>query len=339
MGVDSTTGQSIACPLPDVLPLSPISGPLIFNDGRHVPTRRKITKAVIPAAGYGTRMLPATKALPKEMLPVAGKPLIQYALEEAAASGIETVIVIVRHNKSLIQSHFDFDPALDSLLRGRRQDAMADEINRLRSLIAIEYIPQEKPFGLAHAICCAQPLLEDEPFAVLLPDVIMVNDEPVTRQLIRATDDCGGSVIAIREVEPGEVQRHGIVQVETRGKSCSTIPLRITGLVEKPSLASAPSRLGIFGRYVLEPTIWDSIAQITADAHKEVQLTDALNVACSAHLLNGVLFRGRHYDAGDRLGFLKANVELTLSDPSLRQSFVDYLAGLESLSSSVNRSA
>jgi len=284
-------------------------------------------------------MLPATKAIPKEMLPVAGKPLIQYAIEEAAASGIQTVILIVRSRKSLIQTHFDADPALESFLRDRQLTASAEDIRRLPQLVDLQFVEQEKPLGLAHAICRTRPLIGDEPFVVLLPDVILVNDEPVTRQLIRAHKDHGGSIVAVREVEPQEVERHGIIQVERSTVPASDSTVRVAGLVEKPSLAASPSKLGVFGRYVLESPVWGAIEKTNPDARGEVQLTDALNLLCQRHTLLGLYFIGQPYDAGDRLGFLKANVELTLSDPSLRQSFVDYLAGLESLSSSVNRSA
>lgn len=293
-----------------------------------MPSPQKIVKAVIPAAGFGTRMLPATKALPKEMLPVAGKPLIQYAIEEAAASGIETAILVVRNRKSLIQSHFDPDPALESFLRDRQLTTVAAVIHRLTELVDLQYVEQQQPFGLAHAICCARPLIGDEPFVVLLPDVIMVNDEPVTRQLIGAYKNQCGSVVAIREVEPQEVGRHGIVQVPRSTTAASAATVRIVGLVEKPSGANAPSRLGVFGRYVLEPVIWDAIEQTSPDARGEVQLTDALNVLCQRSSVLGLCFEGRHYDAGEPLGYLKAHIELSLGDPLLRQPLREYLTRL-----------
>ena len=286
-------------------------------------------KAVIPAAGFGTRMLPATKVLPKEMLPVAGRPLIQYAVEEAVASGIKTVILIIRNHKSLIQSHFDPDHALESFLEERHLTAAAEGIRRLTELVDLRYVEQQQPLGLAHAICCAKPLVGEEPFAVLLPDVIMVNDEPVTRQLIRAHEQHGGSVVAIREVEPQEVERHGVVQVEHSTAHSSGPPVRVTGLVEKPSAGNAPSRLGVFGRYVLEPPIWDAIGQTNPDARGEVELTGALNLLCQKHSVLGLCFEGRHYDAGDRLGYLKANIELSLRDPRLRKPLLQYLARLQ----------
>ncbi len=274
---------------------------------------KKITKAVIPAAGFGTRMLPATKAIPKEMLPVAGKPLIQYAVEEAAASGIETVIVVVRDNKSLIRAHFARDPELESFLSERRLSASIELIRNLAELANLRYVEQENPHGLAHAISCARPIVGDEPFAVLLPDVIMVGEEPVTSQLLRARDQCVGSVVAVREVEPQDLGRFGIVRAEHSPARIGPIPL--TGLVEKPAADKAPSRLGVFGRYLLEPAIWPAIAQTNPDISGEVQLTGALNLLCETEPLFGFCFEGRHYDAGDRTGYLKANIELSLQSP------------------------
>jgi UTP--glucose-1-phosphate uridylyltransferase len=291
--------------------------------------RGKILKAVIPAAGLGTRMLPATKALPKEMLPVAGKPLIQYAIEEAAASGIETVILVVRNQKSLVQSHFERDLALESSLESRHLPAAAEEIRRLKDIASLQYVEQHQPLGLADAICCARPLIVDESFVVLLPDVIMVNDDPVAGQMIRAHTNHGGSVVAIREIEPWEVDRHGIVEVEHSMATASDAIVRITGLVEKPSLGTAPSRLGVFGRYVLEPAIWGAIEQTNPDARGEIQLTDALNLLCKHNSLFGLCFEGHHYDAGDRLGYFRANVDLSLRDPRLRQPCLEYLSRLQ----------
>lgn len=290
---------------------------------------QKIVKAVIPAAGFGTRMLPASKAVPKEMLPVAGKPLIQYAVEEAVASGIHTVILVVRNHGALIRAHFDHNRELESFLEERQLMAAAEVACRLAGLADLQYVEQEKPLGLAHAICCARPLLREEPFVVLLPDVIMVHREPVTRQLIRTHEQCGGSVVAVREVEASAVQRHGIVQVDGRSPAFpSSKAARVIRLVEKPSAALAPSRLGIFGRYLLEPAIWDFIAQTAPDARREVQLTDALNLFCQKEFLSGLCFEGEHYDAGDPFGFLQANLELALRDPHLRQPLVSYLRQL-----------
>jgi UTP--glucose-1-phosphate uridylyltransferase len=293
-----------------------------------MPHRRKITKAVIPAAGFGTRMLPATKAVPKEMLPVAGKPLIQYAVEEAVASGIETVIFVVRDRKSVIQKHFVRDCQLEFFLDQRRMSASTELVHRLTELADLQYVQQENPLGLAHAVTCARSLLGEEPFVVLLPDVILVHDEPVTLQLIHAYEQHGGSVVAVREIEPQEVERFGIVQIERSKADPFAKSVRVTGLVEKPSADNASSRLGIFGRYFLEPVIWDAIEQTERDARGEVQLTDALNWLCHKKPAYGFFFDGQHYDAGDRLEYLKANIELSLQDPCLQQPLRGYLAGL-----------
>ena len=287
-----------------------------------------IKTAVIPSAGLGTRMLPVTKALPKEMLPVAGKPLIQYAIEEAAAGGIETVILVVRNHKSLIQSYFDPDLALESFLRKRQLIASVEKIRRLTELVDLRYVEQQHPLGLAHAICCARPLVGEEPFVVLLPDVIMLSEQPVTQQLTSAHQSHGGTLVAIREVELQDVERHGIVQVDGFADCAHGSSVRATGLVEKPSVTETPSRLGVFGRYLLEPQIWDAIAQTIPDPRGEVQLTDALNLLCRDDSVFGLCFEGQHFDAGDPLGYLKANIELSLADVRLHQPLQTYLACL-----------
>ena len=290
---------------------------------------RKVRKAVIPAAGLGTRMLPATKALPKEMLPVACKPLIQYAVEEAAASGIESVVLVVRnHNRSLIEEHFARNFELESLLDGRQMTGPARVISQLAGIVDLRYVEQKNPMGLAHAISCAQAEVGEEPFVVILSDVIMVHDKPVTHQLVTAYEQQGGSVIAIRHVEPSESERYGIVRVQQSTASQDRRSMRVTGLVEKPPADRAPSSLGVFGRYLLEPSIWDAIERIHPDARGELQLTDALNLLCEKEPLFGLKFQGMHYDAGHPLGYLKASVELSLMDPHLRAPLLEYLSDL-----------
>jgi UTP--glucose-1-phosphate uridylyltransferase len=294
-----------------------------------MPQSKKITKAVIPAAGLGTRMLPATKALPKEMLPVAGKPLIQYAIEELAASGINTVVLVVRNQKSLVQSHFERDLELESSLKSRHLASAAEELRRLDDIANLQFVEQHQPLGLADAVCCARPLLKDESFFVLLPDVIIVNSDPVARQMLEVQATRGGSVVAIREVEAADVPRHGIVEVEnTPSGEPPGSTVRITALVEKPSLHAAPSRIGVFGRYILEPAIWEAIEQTSPDARGEIQLTGALNLLCKSGSLFGLHFQGEHYDAGDPFGYLRANIELSLNDAVLRQPLREYLACL-----------
>jgi UTP--glucose-1-phosphate uridylyltransferase len=273
-------------------------------------------------------MLPATKALPKEMLPVAGKPLVQYAIDEAAASGIKTVILVVREHKSLIKSHFDADPELEFFLGQCGLSNIAHDIRSLNRALNLHYVEQNKPLGLAHAISCAKPFLADEPFAVLLPDVIMIHDDPVILQLIRAYEGQAGSVIAVRDLEPRDVRRHGIVAFESSSSKDWLAPVRITGLIEKPSLTEAPSRLGIFGRYILEPSVWSAIDHTLPDPRGEVQLTDALNLLCQSAPVLGLRFEGEHHDAGDRVGYLKATLALSLRDTQLRQPLLEYLEHL-----------
>lgn len=290
--------------------------------------RKNIVKAVIPAAGFGTRMLPATKAVPKEMLPVAGKPLIQYTVEEAIASGIETVVVVTRDHPSVIEAHFAHDRELESVLERQRLGASSDLLQRLPDAVNLQYVQQRNALGLAHAVSCARPLVGDETFVVLLPDVIMVNHEPVTRQIICAHQEIGGSVVTIREVESPDVGRFGIVRVDGSEVRSSGRAVRVTGLVEKPPAHLAPSRLGVFGRYLLESSIWDAIERTPPDSRGEVQLTDALNLLCQRESLFGLCFEGQHYDAGDRIGYLKANIELSLRDPHLRPPLLEYLSSL-----------
>lgn len=293
-----------------------------------MPNRKKIVKAVVPAAGFGTRMLPATKAVPKEMLPVAGKPLIQYAVEEAAASGIETVILVVRDHKSLIQEHFARNHSLESFLDHRGLIASANVVRNLPRITELQFVRQRQPRGLAHAVSCARPLVGDDPFVVLLPDVIMVSREPVVHQLIRVYQETGGSVVAVREVEPHDLQRFGVVQVGRTLTGKSGRSVCVTGLVEKPAADHAPSRLGIFGRYLLRPSIWKAIAQTSPDANGEVQLTAALNLHCQDEHLFGLCFEGQHHDAGDPIGYQKANLEIALQDPRLREPLRRYISDL-----------
>lgn len=273
-------------------------------------------------------MLPATKAVPKEMLPVAGKPLIQYAVEEAAASGIETVIFVVRDYRSVIQQHFAPDDSLESFLRRRGLVTSANLVHNLSRIAKLKFVRQSKPLGLAHAVSCARPFVGNDPFVVLLPDVIIVNREPVARQLIRAHEETEGSVVAVREVEPQDVQRFGIVQVESAAGRQSRRLVRLTGLVEKPTAHHAPSRLGVFGRYLLQRPIWNAIAQTSPDASGEVQLTDALNLLCQKHPVFGVRFEGQHYDAGHLIGCLKANLDIALQDPHLRGPLLHHVSAL-----------
>lgn len=289
-------------------------------------TRTKVRKAVIPAAGLGTRMLPATKAVPKEMLPVDGKPLIQFAVEEAAAAGIEAVIIVTRSDRSILESHFASDARLEEHLERCGQTAARDLIRQIGRLAEIVYVEQERPQGLAHAISCAQSLVKDEAFAVLLPDVIMRSEIPVTAQLLRAYEEHRGSIIAIREVELDAIERHGIVYPDENGPLSSNHIVQVGALVEKPAPHQATSRLGIFGRYILDPSIWNFVDESTSDLRGELQLTNALHLCCRQAPVYGYFFEGSCYDAGNPLGYLLANVEIALENPALRPSLLRYLS-------------
>lgn len=304
--------------------------PVLVPDSRFgMPLHKKLTKAVIPAAGFGTRMLPATKALPKEILPVAAKPMIQYAVEEAVASGIETIVVVTRSRKSVLQAHFRRDRELESFLEERRQVRAAELVRQFATLAELRYVEQKKPLGLADAISCARSVMREEPFVVLLPDVIIDSAQPATEQLIRAHERHGGSIVAIREIGPQEIERFGVVGFADPKILPKQGSIRLTNLSEKPSLDNAPSRFGIFGRYLLEANIWDSIAETGRGLRGEIQLTDALNLLCRKKFVHGVLFEGRHFDAGDPLGYIIANIELSLRDPRLEQPLRGYLSSLQ----------
>jgi UTP--glucose-1-phosphate uridylyltransferase len=285
----------------------------------------KISKAIIPAAGLGTRLLPATKTLPKEMLPVAGKPLIQYSIEEAARSGIETIILVVNRKKSIIRKHFQRESALERILESGGQIAEAEAVRRLPDLANLLCVEQPKPLGLGHAIWCARELVAGEPFAVLLPDVIFESERPVLQQLQDAYRRHPGNIIAIREVEPEEVPHGGIVRIEGSANGENSPLFRVAGVVEKPSLENAPSRFSVAGRYLLEPAIFEAIRKTPPDAKGEIQLTGALNQLCSADRVYGLRVEATHHNAGEPFGLLRANLEISMSDPQLQPALQAYL--------------
>jgi len=289
----------------------------------------KISKAIIPAAGLGTRLLPATKTLPKEMLPVAGKPLIQYSVEEAARSGIETVILVVNRKKSIIRKHFQRDRALERFLESSGQIAEAEAVRRLPDLANLLYVEQPKPLGLGHAIWCARELVAGEPFAVLLPDVIFQSERPVLQQMQDAYRRHPGNMIAIREVEPEEVSRGGVVRISGFADGRDSPLFRVAGVVEKPTLENAPSRFSVAGRYILEPAIFEAIRHTLPDAKGEIQLTGALNQLCSRNRVYGLRVEGTHYNVGEPFGFLMANLEISMSNPQLQPALQAYLRRLQ----------
>jgi UTP--glucose-1-phosphate uridylyltransferase len=285
----------------------------------------RIRTAVIPAAGLGTRFLPATKVIPKEMLPVAGRPIVQFAVEEAAASGLETVILVLRRGKEVIAEHFQPDVALEKTLaqRGSSEDAVA-AIQRLSRLGDLRTVWQEVPLGLADAIRATRPLIHDEPFAVILPDALIDSPIPCTLQLMTCYAKHPGCVIATQPIDSSEVDRFGILDVTPMHNSGNDgRTMRVNSLVERPRPGSVSSRHGIFGRYILEPEIFDSIEHTLPGLNGELQLTDALRVHIAKAPVYAYQFEGTHYNVGSMLGFVEATVAYALKDreigPTLRK--------------------
>jgi len=290
----------------------------------------KIRKAVIPAAGLGTRLLPLTKMTPKEMLPIAGKPMIQYAAEEAAASGVEVVILVLRSGKSLLADYFKRDAALEEFLIRQGIVEQADELKRLSDLVEIRLAWQDSPNGLGQAIACARSEVGDEAFAVILPDVVIDSPVPCTRQLIDCYEEYDGCVIATREVKPSETERFGILDV-VPDPHCDSDKrvLRVISLTERPKPGQATSRFGVFGRYVLGPEIFRYIEKTSPGRGGEIQLTDSLTACARACPVYAFCFEGTHYDAGDKLGLIEATIAFGLKDSHLREALREYLKKLD----------
>lgn len=282
--------------------------------------KSKVRKAILPAAGLGTRFLPATKASPKEMLPIVDKPLIEYAVEEAEACGISEFIVITGKSKRAIEDHFDVATKLEGSLKKKGQDKLVAEINKHRH-VNFAYIRQGEPLGLGHAISCAGPFVKDEPMAVLLSDDIIPPSEPLLERMIKLYEKMGGPVIALMRVPMDEIHRYGVIKGKDLGKGV----YEITDLVEKPPAPKAPSDLAIIGRYILTPDIFDALDGLAPGSGGEIQLTDAIKSLARKRKVYGLLFEGTRYDAGDKLGFLKATVDFALMNPSLAEGFRDYL--------------
>jgi len=278
----------------------------------------RIRKAVFPVGGLGTRFLPATKALPKEMLPVVDKPLIQYAVEEAQASGIEQFIFVTGRGKNAIEDHFDVPYELFQTLRERGKTDALDAVRRdMPEPGQIAYTRQMEPLGLGHAVWCARDLIGDEPFAVLLADDLIQSETPCVKQLIDVHAQKGGSVVAVMDVPREHTARYGILDVgEDDGRLAS-----VKGLVEKPDPATAPSTLSIIGRYILQPDIFKRLAAQKPGAGNEIQLTDAMAELIADHPFHGLRFEGRRFDCGDKVGFLEANVAFALSRDDLSRDF------------------
>ncbi|WP_303814811.1 UTP--glucose-1-phosphate uridylyltransferase GalU [Selenomonas ruminantium] len=287
---------------------------------------QKVRKAVIPAAGYGTRFLPATKATPKEMLPIVDKPTIQYIVEEALASGIEEILIISGHAKRAIEDHFDSAPALEMELERKGKDALL-QVVRETAAIKIHYIRQREMKGLGDAILCAKAFMEVEPFAVLLGDDVVYNEpgRPALRQLIDVYEATGGSVLGCQTVPQEKVSSYGIVD-----GSATDNPrmLKVLDMVEKPTVEEAPSQMAVLGRYVITPQIFSILENTLPGKGGEIQLTDALRVLAHREPVYAYDFEGIRYDVGDKLGFLKATVEYALRRPDLGVKFQMYLQEL-----------
>jgi UTP--glucose-1-phosphate uridylyltransferase len=293
-------------------------------------TRKPVRKAVLPAAGLGTRFLPATKAQPKEMLPVVDKPLIQYVVEECVASGIDNVIVVTGRGKNAIEDHFDSSPGLERFLESKGRSDQAELVRSIGNMVNFSYTRQKEPLGLGHAVLAARELVGDEPFAVLLGDVIIPGANPATRQLIDVYEKTGIGAIAVEEVPHEKTSLYGIVDCtpEKRGSWGGKL-LRIQGMVEKPKPKDAPSNLAVTGRYVLPPEVFDCLARTKPGRGGEIQLTDALKMLTDEMGLYALIYEGKSYDAGDKLGFLKATVEFALANPEFGKDFRAYLKDLK----------
>jgi UTP--glucose-1-phosphate uridylyltransferase len=291
---------------------------------------RKVRKAVLPAAGLGTRFLPATKAQPKEMLAVVDKPQIQYVAEECVASGIEHIIIVTGKGKNSIEDHFDNAPLLERYLEEKGRKDQAELVRRISNMVQVSYTRQKEPLGLGHAVLVAKDLVGDEPFAVLLGDVLIPGENPATKQLIDVYEATGTGAIAVEEVPSEKTNFYGIVA----GEPAPLAPfgerlLRIRDLVEKPKPHEAPSNLAITGRYVLPPAIFECIERTKPGAGGEIQLTDALRILAKEQGLWALIYEGISYDAGDKLGFLKATVEIALQNKEFGGDFRAYLKTLK----------
>jgi UTP--glucose-1-phosphate uridylyltransferase len=291
---------------------------------------KKIHTAVIPAAGLGSRFLPATKCCPKELIPVLRKPLLQYVVEECVAAGIDDIILVVGRGKPSLEKHFRRNESLESYLEARGKGPELELLRRLSNLATFRSIEQPAPLGLAHAIGCARALTGEEPFAVLLPDVLFTSRVPCIAQLIEAHEAHGGCVLAMREIEPHDCERYGVVAGDPVGSGGDRqLILRVRQLREKPKPANAPSLYGIAGRYVLAPDVFSYIDRTVPDPDGEIQLTQTLQMYAMASAVFSVLVEGSEYDAGDLLGFLRATVEYALRDPEIAGAFRAYLAHMK----------
>ena len=284
----------------------------------------KIRKAIIPAAGLGTRFLPATKAQPKEMLPIVDKPTIQYIIEEAIASGIEEILIVTGRNKKCIEDHFDKSVELEMELAKNHKDELLELVKDISDMVDIHYIRQKEPRGLGQAIHCAKSFVGDEPIAILLGDDIVYTDQsqrPCLKQLIDCYNEYKTSILGVQSVNYENVSKYGIVDgIKIEDRVC-----KVRGLVEKPSREDAPSNTAILGRYIVTPKIFEILENTKPGKGNEIQLTDALRELIKSEAMYAYNFEGKRYDVGDKLGFLEATVEYALRKPELKDEFIEYL--------------
>jgi UTP--glucose-1-phosphate uridylyltransferase len=285
----------------------------------------KVKKAVIPAAGLGTRFLPATKAIPKEMLNIVDKPALQYIVEEVVASGIEEILIITTRNKETIQNHFDKSFELEIKLAESGKTNMLREVARISDMADIHYVRQKEPKGLGHAIGCAKTFVGNEPFAVLLGDDIVYNEgEPCLRQLLNVYEAYGDSVLGVQTVPHSETSKYGIIA----GEKMEDRIYRVTDMVEKPNVNEAPSDMAILGRYILDSEIFEIIERTPRGKGGEIQLTDAMKMLLQSHRMLAYDFVGRRYDTGNKQGYLEATVEYALRHPEIKSGFMEYLKSI-----------
>ena len=283
--------------------------------------QKKVRKAVIPAAGLGTRFLPATKAQPKEMLPIVDKPTLQYIIEEAINSGIEEILIITGRNKKSIEDHFDKSVELELELQQKGKTEMLEMVQEISNMVNIHYIRQKEPKGLGHAIHCAKSFIGDEPFAVLLGDDIVDSDTPCLKQLIDAYDEYKTSILGVQEVAKEDTDKYGILDC----KYIEDRVYKVKDMVEKPSIEEAPSNIAILGRYIITPAIFEILENQAPGKGGEIQLTDALKTLAQHEAIYAYNFEGRRYDVGDKLGFLEATIDFALKREDLGTDFMEFL--------------
>ncbi len=282
---------------------------------------KRVRKAIIPAAGLGTRFLPATKSQPKEMLPIVDKPTLQYIIEEAIESGIEEILIVTGRSKKSIEDHFDRSVELELELEQKGKTEMLEMVQDISNMVNIHYIRQKEPKGLGHAVHCAKSFIGNEPFAVLLGDDIVDAETPCLKQMIDAYDEYKTSILGVQEVAKENVDKYGILDV----KYIEDRVYKVKDMVEKPSVDDAPSNIAILGRYIITPEIFNILENQEAGKGGEIQLTDALQTLATKEAIYAYNFEGRRYDVGDKLGFLEATVDFALKRPELRDDFMAFL--------------